>query len=148
MFRSSVVSASTPSSAHSARIAFTCSASASRAASRRSVSRLDATRHRARAVRTRRSRRARDASIRDAIDPSFVRPSVDRAVDRVGRRRTVVSLRLLGEFRLEHASLARVERHGASRRDATRRDARWRATRRRDARVFIDDGRSPRVYTA
>jgi hypothetical protein len=31
---------------------------------------------------------------------------------------------------------------------ATRRDARWRATRRRDARVFIDDGRSPRLYTA
>ena len=28
-------------------------------------------------------------------------------------------------------------------RDATRRDARWRATRRDDARGFIDDGRSP-----
>jgi hypothetical protein len=131
MFRSSVVSASTPSSAHSARIAFTCSASASRAASRRSVSRLASTRHRARAfshasfasparrVDPRRAARARARL--DAIDPSFVRRAVDRAVDRVGRRRTVVSLRLLGEFRLEHASLARVERHGASRRDATRR---------------------------
>jgi hypothetical protein len=73
----------------------------------------------ARRVDPRRAARARARL--DAIDPSFVRRAVDRAVDRVGRRRTVVSLRLLGEFRLEHASLARVERHGASLRDATRR---------------------------